>query len=349
MYKDYSLDFIILILLISIIVSVILAWISIKIAPKIGLMDIPGSAKHKNHQKSIPLTGGIVLLDTLLLMILFTGTWLDKDIFAILVSALVIGIMGILDDFLNLKPYVKLLGQIFAAITIIYLGITVDLFNSPEFFLRTESKLDNYLNLFITIMWLTTVTNAFNFIDSSDGLAVGLSGVSSAFFVLISLNTNQTTILFICTIILGVCVGLYFFNSHPASLFLGDSGAQTLGFLLASVAILYNPETGTQSSTWFVPIMIFFVPLFDLTLVTISRIKRNKEIYKASEDHTYHRLSKRGIPIHHSVLMMHGVSLVMSMIGYLCLNLEAFYSNIIFMISIFLGIIAFIELEKDYK
>ena len=73
-------------------------------------------------------------------------------------------------------------------------------------------------------------------------------------------------------------MGLYFFNSHPASLFLGDSGAQTLGFLLASIAILYDPKTGTQSSTWFVPIMIFFVPLFDLLLVVFSRIKRKKEL-----------------------------------------------------------------------
>ena len=345
----YSLDYVILLLLSSIVISVLFSWISIKIAPKAGLMDIPGSAEHKNHDKAVPLTGGIVLLDTLLIIILFTGSWINEDILAILLSGLVIGLMGILDDLINLRPIVKLLGQILASSILIYLGIMVNLFNSPEFFFRTETQIDNYLNFFLTIIWLTTVTNAFNFIDSSDGLAVGLSGVSSAFFILISLNTNQNTILFLSTIILGVCIGLYFFNSHPASLFLGDSGAQTLGFLLASVAILYKPESGTQLSTWFVPIMIFFVPLFDLLLVIISRFKRNKIIYKASQDHTYHRLSNRGIPIHHSVLMMHGVSLVLSMIGFLCLNLQAIYSNIIFMTSLLLGILAFIELDRDYN
>jgi UDP-GlcNAc:undecaprenyl-phosphate/decaprenyl-phosphate GlcNAc-1-phosphate transferase len=349
MNNFYSLDFIIVLLLSSIVISVLCSWISIKIAPKVGLMDIPGSAKHKSHHKAVPLTGGIVLLDTLLFIIFFTGLWRDEDILAMLLAGLVIGIMGILDDLINLNPVVKLLGQILASLILIRLGIMVDLFNSPDFFFRTETQIDNYLNLILTIIWLTTVTNAFNFIDSSDGLAVGLSGVSSAFFILISLNTNQNTILFISTIILGVCIGLYFFNSHPASLFLGDSGAQTLGFLLASIAILYKPESGTQLSTWFVPIMIFFVPLFDLILVIISRFKRNKEIYKASQDHTYHRLSKRGIPIHHSVLMMHGVSLVLSMIGYLCLNLPANYSNIIFMLSVLLGILAFIELDRDYN
>ena len=343
-----SLDFVILLLLGSIIISVVFAWLSIKIAPKVGLMDIPGSAKHKNHQKPVPLTGGIVLLDTILIMMIITGLWRSNEVLAICVSSLIIGIMGIIDDYLNLRPIIKFIGQLIASIVLIYLGVKVNLFNSPEFFFRTESSLDNYLNLFLTLLWLTTITNAFNFIDSSDGLAIGLCGVSTAFFIFISLTTNQENILFLCTIILGVCIGLYFFNSHPATLFLGDSGAQTLGFLLASIAILYNPKTGIQTSTWFVPIMLFYVPLFDLLLVIFSRLKRGKEIYKASQDHTYHRLSNRGIAIHHSLLIMHGISLVMSMVGYLCLNLNAIYSNIIFILSIMLGLIAFMELEKEY-
>jgi UDP-GlcNAc:undecaprenyl-phosphate GlcNAc-1-phosphate transferase len=205
-----------------------------------------------------------------------------------------------------------------------------------------------WLNLGLTVLWLVTLTNAFNFIDSSDGLAVGLSGLSAAFFLVISLTTGQTTLIYFCAILLGICIGLYFFNSYPASLFLGDSGAQTLGFFLAAVAIIYNPNTGIQSSTWFVPILIFYVPLFDLMLVVFSRLRRNKRIQKASRDHTYHRLSDRGIPIHHSVLIMHGVSLIMSMVGYLCLNLPILFANIVFCLALSLGVAAFLELDKDY-
>jgi UDP-GlcNAc:undecaprenyl-phosphate GlcNAc-1-phosphate transferase len=205
-----------------------------------------------------------------------------------------------------------------------------------------------WLNLGVTVLWLVTLTNAFNFIDSSDGLAVGLSGLSAAFFLVISLTTGQTTLIFFCAILLGICIGLYFFNSHPASLFLGDSGAQTLGFLLAAVAIIYNPNTGIQSSSWFVPILIFYVPLFDLMLVVVSRLRRNKRIHKASRDHTYHRLADRGIPIHHSVLIMHGISLIMSMVGYLCLNLPVLFANIVFCLALSLGVAAFLELDKDY-
>ena len=99
-------------------------------------------------------------------------------------------------------------------------------------------------------------------------------------FLFISLNNSQDEILILCTIILGICIGLYFFNSYPAKLFLGDSGAQTFGFILATIAILYNPKIGTQSSTWFVPVMIFFIPLFDLVLVIFSRIRRKKKYIK---------------------------------------------------------------------
>ena len=228
MEQFQQLDYVMLILLVSIILSVILSWFSLRIAPDVGLMDIPGSADHKNHTSSVPLTGGVVLIDTMIVMMLITGLWKTPDVWAILVAGLTIGVFGLLDDFIHLSPTKKLIGQLVGSVILIYLGVQVNIFDSPEFFYRTESTLDMWLNLGFTVLWLVTLTNAFNFIDSSDGLAVGLSGLSAAFFLVISLTTGQTTLIFFCAILLGICIGLYFFNSHPASLFLGDSGAQTL-------------------------------------------------------------------------------------------------------------------------
>ena len=344
-----QLDLMMLFLLASIIISVILAWVSIRVAPKVGLMDVPGSAEHKNHSVPVPLAGGLVLIDTLIVMILITGLWKASEIWALSLAGLMIGFFGLLDDFLHLSPLKKMIGQLIGSIILIYLGVQVNIFNSPEFFFRTNSSFDIWLNLGFTILWLVTITNAFNFIDSFDGLAVGLSGLSSAFFLVISLATGQENLTLFCAILLGICIGLYFFNAHPASLFLGDSGAQTLGFLLAAVAIIYKPNTGIQSSTWFVPILIFYVPLFDLMLVVLSRLKRNRQVHKASVDHTYHRLAERGLPVHHAVLVMHGVSLIMSMVGYLCLSLPTVYANIVLCLAIFFGIAAFLELDKDYR
>tara|TARA_B110000196_G_scaffold290784_1_gene277265 strand:+ start:181 stop:1230 length:1050 start_codon:yes stop_codon:yes gene_type:complete len=344
-----QLDPIILLMVSTIIVALALSWFSLKIAPKIGLMDIPGSADHKNHDSPIPLTGGIVLIDTFIIMLLASGMWRDPNIFAIIASGMIIGAFGLLDDFLHLSVPKKMIGQILGAVGLVYLGVQVNIFTSPEFFFRTNSFLDTWLNMGLTILWLVAVTNAFNFIDSSDGLAVGLSGVSSGIFLVIALVTGQPTLIFLCTVILGTCIALYFFNSYPARLFLGDSGAQMLGFLLASIAIIYEPKTGNQASTWFVPILIFSVPIFDMFLVIISRLKRNKKIHKASHDHTFHRLAQRGIPIPQSVLIMHGASLILSMIGFLCLNLPVSYANSIFGFVICFGIMAFIELDKNYS
>ena len=218
----------------------------------------------------------------------------------------------------------------------------------PEFIFRTDSIIDIWLNIGFTILWLVTLTNAFNFIDSSDGLLVGLGGLSTTFFLVIAMSNGQEPIIYFCAILLGLCIGLYFFNSYPAKLFLGDSGAQTLGFILGAIAIVYNPNTGFQSSSWFLPIMIFYVPLFDLALVIFSRLRRKKPIHQASMDHTYHRLSKRGISINHSVLVLHGVSLIMSMIGYLCLNLPVIYANLVFCLTILLAIAIFFKLDNNF-
>ena len=342
-------DNVMLLLLVSIIISVILSLLTIKIAPSIGLMDMPGSAKHKQHKNPVPLTGGIVLLDTLIIVVLISGIWNQWEIASILIAGFVIGIFGFIDDLVNLSPMQKIIGQISGAVLLIYLGVQVNIFDSPEFIYRTDSFLDSWFNLLLTILWLVTLSNAFNFIDSSDGLSIGLAGLSSAFFLLISLSAGQTMITYFCAILLGICIGLYFFNSFPAKLFLGDSGAQTIGFLLGSIAIIFNPSSGIQSSTWFLPILIFYVPLFDLFLVVFSRIRRKKGIYKASQDHTYHRLAQKGIPIHHSVLVLHGVSLVMRMIGSLCLNLPVLYSNIVFILTIILGIVLFFKLDINYS
>ena len=344
-----QLEYVMSLLIVSIILTIGLALIGIKIAPEIGLMDFPGSEDHKQHQNAVPMVGGVVILDTFILIILFTDMWRDISILAILISALIIGIFGLLDDFIHLDVTKKLLGQILGGIVLIYLGVQINFFESSEFLFRLGHPWESWMNILFTLLWVVTITNAYNFIDSMDGLAVGLSGVPAAFFLIISLVAGQSELIFISTIILGICIALYFFNSRPATLFLGDSGAQTLGFILASAAIIYEPRIGSQGSSWFVPILIFFVPLFDMLMVIISRLKRGKKIHKASRDHTYHRLFQRGISIHHSILIMHGTSLIISIVGFLCLNLPVNYANIVFGLIIILGIVAYYELDRSYS
>jgi len=349
MLNNIDFDLIILLLLSTIILSIILAAISIKFAPRAGLMDYPNSAAHKIHKNAIPLTGGIVIIDSLLIIIFITGIWELKDILPIIVSGIIISVFGVIDDFVHLSPAKKIVGQFSGAVILISMGVQINIFDSPEFFYRTETYFDNWLNYTFTILWLITLTNAFNFIDSIDGLVLGISGLSTAFFLVMSISTGQVHLVYFCAILLGVCIGIYFFNAFPAKLFLGDSGAQSLGFILGAFAIVFRPDSGFQSSTWFVPILLFYVPLFDLMLVVISRLRRKKRIYEASKDHTYHRLVLMGFSEQHAVLFLHGACLCMSMIGYLCLSLPVINANIIFLLSVLLGIIAIIKLEEEFS
>ena len=144
-----------------------------------------------------------------------TGMWSIPEIKPILVSGLIIGLFGLVDDYFHLSPLKKLFGQISGSFVLIYLGIQVNIFGSPEFIFRTNSVIDSWLNIGFTILWLVTLTNAFNFIDSSDGLSVGLSGLSAAFFLVIAMSNGQEPIIYFCAVLLGLCIGLYFFNSYP--------------------------------------------------------------------------------------------------------------------------------------
>ena len=349
MYYLSQIDYVFLLLLVSILTASALAWVSIRLAPTIELMDEPGSANHKTHSTPMPVVGGVVVIDTFILVVLFSGKWSVNPVIGILLSSIVVGLFGLWDDYRHLKAELKLLGQVLGAVILISFDVHVNFFGSPEFFFQINPDLAHWLNLLVTILWLVTLTNAFNFIDSFDGLAAGLAALSSAFFLIISLETGQQSMIFLCTIILGISMALYFLNSHPAELFLGDSGAQTLGFVLAAIAILYRPLDGNQASTWLIPVLIFSVPIFDLCLVVFSRLRRRKKIHKASRDHTYHRLEMLGIPLTRAVLLMHGISLLLSMVGYLCINLPYIIANVVFSLVLLLCIFAFFELDKNYN
>ena len=337
------------ILLGSLTVALSLAFISIRLAPRLKLIDHPGTADHKLHKRPMPLTGGLVLVLTITAILFLAPGEIDRDILSVVAASWIILTFGLWDDYYNLPPWGKLLGQLLAAILLISLDVKVRIFTSPEFILGSETALGEGLNIVTTLVWMIVLTNAFNLIDSMDGLAVGLGALATLFFLIITLSVNQLELVHFCTIVVGTLAGIFFYNSHPARLFLGDSGAQSIGFYLGAIAILYTPVGGSQLSSWFVPILIFAIPLFDLFLVVISRMRRGKKIHKASRDHTYHRLAALGMPIERSVLLMHGSSLILSLVGYLCLNLNYVMANTIFLVVLLLGLLTFLYLEKNYQ
>ncbi|MGD2155992.1 MAG: MraY family glycosyltransferase [Anaerolineales bacterium] len=335
-YVSYTV-FIFEAILLSLVVVFVLAWISIRFSWWIGLIDYPGSASHKTHTIPTPQGGGIALILTLIITGLIFNTLQNRDLVITLLASSLVFIFGLWDDYHDISPLLKLLGQVLAAILLVRGGVGVKILESPEFFFNLPKAWGFYLDWLISILWVVGITNAFNFVDSKDGLAVGLGGVASAFFMLVTLDSQQYLLSRHSALLLGMCAGLYFFNSSPAHIFLGDSGAQTLGFVLASLAILYNPMGAFQTSSWLVPVLILGVPIFDMILVVFSRLRRGRPVHQAALDHTYHRLVYFGFDPNRVVLGMHIVALLLGCLAFVSLAQSSWFANIVFASVLVMG------------
>jgi UDP-GlcNAc:undecaprenyl-phosphate GlcNAc-1-phosphate transferase len=336
-------------ILIAMILSLVSARLGIWIAKRIKLLDVPASAPHKQHSKPTPIAGGFALFMVLIAYAVYQKIWLKPELQALLFGSLIILIFGLWDDIKAVPPLVKLSGQLLAVILLITSGVYIRLFESPDFFIHGEGGIYVWLDWILTAVWVIGITNAFNFVDSADGLATLLAGTAAAFLMLVTLDSNQPNLSLLNALLLGTCTGLFFYNAPPARLFLGDAGAQTLGFILASIAIVYTPIAKFQTSSWFVPIMILGVPIFDMTLVVLSRIRRGNPIYKPNLDHTYHRLVSLGVDSNHAVLAMLITALSLGCLAFIALNLPPPTANGIFAATLVLGVSTFVYLDNKKR
>ncbi len=323
------------VILISLLLTVLMNPLSIWLTRRAGLLDIPGKASHKQHNRPTPLAGGITLFLVGLLLTALFRLW-HRPYISLWLAATIIFLFGMWDDAKGLSALPKLLGQVLASCILIASGVSVQFLT--KFSLPIEEPLLSLLGYGLTVLWLTGVTNAMNLVDSMDGLAAGISSIAFAFFMGMALVAQQVELSLFSGLILGIGIGLYLFNVTPAWLFLGDSGAQTLGFLLAAVAILYNPVQPPQASSWFIPIMVLGIPLFDTLLVVVSRLLHRRPVFQADRAHTYHHLLHLGLSPVQAVTILHATSLLLSLLAFIALSLPPLVANLIFWATVCFGI-----------
>lgn len=345
----FSISFMFEAILFSSILVAGLAWISIRLARRIGLVDLPASEPHKLHITPTPLAGGLALFGGLLISAWIFGTFRVPSVVATFTAGSLVFLFGLWDDFKGISPLMKIIGQTLAVILLIRAGVSIKVFESPEFFLGGSDPIHLYLDWLFTFLWVVGITNAFNFVDSMDGLAVGLGGMAAAFFMLVTMDAGQQLLSTHSALILGACIGLYLFNSPPAHLFIGDSGAQTLGFILAVLAIAYQPQGANQSSSWVVPILLLGVPIFDMVLVVVSRLRRRKPIYAAARDHTFHRLLALGWTSNRVVLAMQVASLLLGCLAFVVLTRPPILANSIFVAVLLTGALTLAYLDSRVR
>jgi UDP-GlcNAc:undecaprenyl-phosphate GlcNAc-1-phosphate transferase len=238
--------------------------------------------------------GGVAIYVAAIVALLVFDYFYIRELVGILLGASLVSFLGIWDDRQPLGPAVKLLGQVAASGILIASGVQV-------FFLRHAA-----LNIGVTVLWVIGITNAFNLLDNMDGLSGGVGAVVSAFFFLLASMSGQYLVGSLSAAILGACVGFLLYNVNPASIFMGDSGSLFLGFMLAAAGIKLRFPSNVDFVTWMIPVAVLGLPIFDTTLVVISRLRQGKNPLTASgKDHVSHRLVAMGLTQREAVLILY--------------------------------------------
>lgn len=339
--------------IISFAVAFIVAFSSTPIAKKIafrlGAIDIPKDNR-RMHKKPIALVGGTAIFCGFMFSVLFTvisskitGTnWLEsyRLIMGLLVGAAIVTIIGFVDDIRPLSAKTRLFFQTIAAIsTVLISDIRIERVTNP-FSPVGVTELSWYISYPLTILWIIGITNAFNFIDGLDGLAAGVSTISSLSLFLVSMLTPTVSPFasIITAALTGASLGFLPFNFNPAKIFMGSTGAYFLGFSLATVSIegMFKSYTAISIA---IPILALGLPLFDTIFAIIRRLMNGKPIMSADRGHLHHKLIDMGLSHKQSVLVLYLASAVLGLCAIVMADKGAL-SAIILLITVSVFVIA---------
>ena len=312
--------------ILAFIVSFMATPYTIKIANKIGAVDVPKD-KRRMHTKKMPKFGGpAVILGFLVSMIylliimsvegsidLFSEQEYGKKLLGLILGIVAIGITGVLDDTKTLKWWQQLFGQVVAAIIVVSFGIRIEHLDIPFLY---RVGLNDMFSTIVTIVWIVGVTNAINLIDGLDGLSSGISLISCMSLLIIFLMNNSPMIATVLvTALSGALVGFLPYNFSPAKTFIGDTGSNFLGFMLAVVSILGVAKTYT-AAVIVLPVIVLGLPIFDVLFAIIRRIVKGKSIkavFKPDKGHLHHKLVAKGFTQKQAVLILYGLSASLGM------------------------------------
>jgi UDP-GlcNAc:undecaprenyl-phosphate GlcNAc-1-phosphate transferase len=253
--------------------------LTMRLARALGIVDRP--APHKFHAQPTPYLGGLAVAAVWLAGVIVPGS-IRAQTLLILGAALLMGVIGLLDDWRILAPGPRLIAQAVAG-ALLWIGqVRITLTGVPP------------LDLVITILVVMAVTNALNLLDNMDGLLAGIAAIASGYFFVVAYWNEQWLIALMAALLAGGCVGFLPYNLGGARSFLGDAGALFIGVLLATIAIEIDLSNVAPLGRAAVPWLILAVPLFDMLLVVVSRRRGRRPVFRGGTDHSSHRLVALG-------------------------------------------------------
>lgn len=321
--------------IIGAIVSFVIVYFTIqpimKLAKEKEFTDKP--TKRKKHRGPIPLSGGIGIYIGFFItyfVLLFISNDKEnfvenfKEPFWIFISSTLILLIGLVDDYFKSKKkefpiYPRLIVQIFSAILVYRAGIVFEGFDNP--FTGTYILLPEWIQFLLTITWIFGVTTVINWSDGMDGLASGISIISALTFYFAAIILGQNYSAFMSLVLAGSVLGFFMHNKYPAKVFMGDSGANLIGFLLAIIAIDGAFKQATVLSI-FIPILALAVPIFDNIFVIFKRFSEGKPVYQADRSQMHFRLAEKGLSVNQVVSCILGISLLFSAISIILLFIK---------------------------
>ena len=353
--------------LIAFIVAFMTTPYTIIIAEKVGAVDIPKD-KRRMHHHAMPKFGGpAVILGFLVSVIylliimniegsidLFSSENYILKLLGTLLGIVIITITGVVDDIKTIKPLTKLAGQMLAAIVAVYFGVRIEHISIP--FITETLKLSNTaLSSFITVIWIVGITNAINLTDGLDGLSSGITLISCiSLLIIFALNSSPMIAIVLITALIGALLGFLPFNFSPAKTFIGDTGSNFLGFMLAIISILGVAKTYT-AAVIALPVIVLGLPIVDVVFAIIRRLIKGKSIkavFQADKGHLHHKLVAKGFSQKQAVLILYGASAACGMFAIILFDSgiwKALSFLLMFIAAVALGYKNFYKDKNEFK
>lgn len=280
------------------------------LAFKIGAVDVPLDGR-RIHKKPIPRIGGLAIyLSFTITTLLFCNP--SPELLTIWLGGGVLVILGIIDDIYRLNAWLKFAVQLLVAGFAVWNGCVIDHINLGGMYVNL-----GYFSIPLSMLWIAGLTNAINLIDGLDGLACGVSAISSLSLLAVVLLHGDVLSTVMCGILFGSCLGFLPYNSNPARIFMGDTGALFLGFTLAVLSV-HGVFKMHAVLSFITPILIFAFPIFDAAFAIVRRVVAGKSPFSADRGHIHHRLIDMGFTQKESVKILYAICGILGLIAVFC-------------------------------
>ncbi|MEE3742637.1 glycosyltransferase family 4 protein [Streptococcus dysgalactiae] len=347
---SFTIDYV-LVLIGALLISLVLTPIVRFLAFRVGAVDNPNA--RRVNKVPMPTSGGLAIFTSFMVVslifmplaskgVLLGGQSYFAYILPVVIGALVITLTGFLDDLYELSPKLKMLGIVAGAIIIwAFTDFKFDSFKIP--FGGPLLAFGPFLTFFLTVLWIISITNAINLIDGLDGLVSGVSIISLVTMAIVSYFFLPQTDFFLTLTILVLIAsiaGFFPYNYHPAIIYLGDTGALFIGFMIGVLSL-----QGLKNSTAVAvvtPVIILGVPIMDTIVAIIRRSLSGKKFYEPDKMHLHHRLLSMGFTHRGAVLVVYGIAMLFSLIS-LLLNVSSRIGGILLLLGLLFGLEVFIE------